>query len=166
MAADRGDGDTPVVAAEGLFSSNTGHLWRLQRPPAGWRNSISEANEIPGSQTGSQRRQTSGDTRRLLATINATSWLFRRRQATSRDGSVSPYKRGVRRFKSYCAHNFRILDPACRSVDPRSRRYILPEWGESGATSGCRERRRHVPVLLGMGTETSRRTGCGAGGPT
>src|SRR5579859_1737710 len=27
---------------------------------------------------------------------------------------------------------------------------ILHKWGKSGATSGCRERRRHVPVLLGM----------------
>jgi hypothetical protein len=26
----------------------------------------------------------------------------------------------------------------------------LPEWGKSGAASGCRERRRHAPVLLGM----------------
>jgi hypothetical protein len=27
----------------------------------------------------------------------------------------------------------------------------LPKWGNSGAASGCRERRRHVPALLGMG---------------
>ena len=26
----------------------------------------------------------------------------------------------------------------------------MPEWGKSGAASGCRERRRHVPVLLDM----------------
>src|ERR1700749_1122771 len=33
---------------------------------------------------------------------------------------------------------------------PRSRRYTLPEWGKSGAASGCRGRGRHVPALLGM----------------
>jgi hypothetical protein len=32
---------------------------------------------------------------------------------------------GFRRFESYCAHNFRILDSACRSAKPRSRRYTL-----------------------------------------
>ena len=41
-------------------------------------------------------------------------------------------------------------DYAALNVKPRSRRYTLPEWGKSGAASGCRERRRHVPALLGM----------------
>jgi hypothetical protein len=44
-----------------------------------------------------------------------------------------------------------MLDSACHNVKPRSQRYTLPKWGKSGAASGCRERRRHVPALLGMG---------------
>ena len=51
---------------------------------------------------------------------------------------IPPYKRGVRRFRSYCAHNFRILDSACHNVKPRSQRYTLPKWGKSGAASGAR----------------------------
>ena len=58
-------------------------------------NLLSKANEISGSQTGSQRRQTPGDTRRRLATINPASWHFRRRQATPRDSKIASYKRGV-----------------------------------------------------------------------
>src|SRR6478736_623536 len=57
--------------------------------------SISSANEISGSQTGSQRRQTLGDAGRRLATMSSASWLFGRRWATSGDGSVASYKRGV-----------------------------------------------------------------------
>jgi hypothetical protein len=40
---------------------------------------VSEANQISGSQSGSQRRQTPGDSRRHLATISPDSWLFKRR---------------------------------------------------------------------------------------
>jgi hypothetical protein len=57
--------------------------------------SISEANQNPGSQTGSQRRQTPDDAGRRAQTGIAVSWLFRRQQVTSRDHSVTPYKRGV-----------------------------------------------------------------------
>jgi hypothetical protein len=53
---------------------------------------ISSANEISGSQTGSQRSQPSGDTGRRPATISPANCLFRRRQATSCDGSTGPYK--------------------------------------------------------------------------
>jgi hypothetical protein len=102
------------------------------------------------SQTKSQRPQTQGVTRPRPATVVAGRYHVGRQQATLSDGTDASYKRGVRRFKSYCAHNFRILDSACRSAMPRSRRHTLPEWGKSGAASGCRERRRHVPVLLGM----------------
>jgi hypothetical protein len=66
--------------------------------------SISEANQNPGSQTGSQRRQTPGDAGRHPEKVSPGSWLFRRHQATSRGGKTASYKRGVRRFKSYCAH--------------------------------------------------------------
>ena len=58
-------------------------------------NLISKTNEIPGSQTGSQRRQTPGDIRRHPATISPDSWVFRRQWVTSRDGRIAPYKRGV-----------------------------------------------------------------------
>ena len=111
---------------------------------------ISRANQIPGSQTGSQRSQTPGDVRRRPATIRPANWHFRRHRRRPATVRIASYKRGVRRFKSYCAHNFRILDSACRSAKPRSRRHTLPEWGKSGAASRCRERMRHVPVLLGM----------------
>jgi len=57
--------------------------------------SISEANEIAGSQTGSQRRQMPRDTGRRQATISPGNWPFKRRQATSRDAAVAPYKRGA-----------------------------------------------------------------------
>src|SRR5260370_34346710 len=53
-----------------------------------------QAHEVPGSQRGSQRSQTPGDTGRRPATISPVSWHFRRRRATSRDGSVASYKRG------------------------------------------------------------------------
>src|SRR5260370_38950316 len=55
---------------------------------------VREANQISGSQTGSQRRQASSDTGRRQATIVPANRHFRRRQPTSRDGSVAPYKRG------------------------------------------------------------------------
>src|ERR1700730_6718052 len=58
-------------------------------------SSISEANQIAGSQTGSQRRQTPGDAERRPATITPANWLFRRQRAMSSDGWVAPYKRGV-----------------------------------------------------------------------
>ena|SRR5215467_983451 len=61
----------------------------------------------------------------------------------------SPYKRGVRRFESYCAHNFRILDLACHS-ESRGVGDTLPKWGKSCVASGCRERKRRAPVLRGM----------------
>jgi hypothetical protein len=67
---------------------------------------ISQANQISGSQAGSQQRQRLGDVGRRPTTISPAGWLFRRQRATSSHGSIAPYKRGVRRFKSYCAHNF------------------------------------------------------------
>jgi hypothetical protein len=43
--------------------------------------------------------------------------------ASSRHVADFAYKRrGFRSFESYCAHNFRILDAACRSAKPRSRK--------------------------------------------
>jgi hypothetical protein len=56
---------------------------------------ISDANQIVGSQTGSQRGQTSGDAGRRPATNSPAIWPFRLRQAMSGDGSVASYKRGV-----------------------------------------------------------------------
>ena len=44
---------------------------------------------------GSQRKQTTGDTGRRQAIISPASWRFRRRQATSSDGRIASYKRGV-----------------------------------------------------------------------
>jgi hypothetical protein len=58
------------------------------------------------SQTKSQRPQTGGVTRPRPATIVAARCRIRPRQAMFGDGTDSPYKRGVRRFKSYCAHFF------------------------------------------------------------
>ena len=66
--------------------------------------SISEANRNPGSQTGSQRRQTPGDAGRHPATVSPDSWLFRRQQATSSDSKTAPYKRGVTGSNPGCAH--------------------------------------------------------------
>jgi hypothetical protein len=56
---------------------------------------ISEANRNPGSQTGSQRRQTPGDAGRHPATVSPASWHLRRHRETSRDVKIVPYKRGV-----------------------------------------------------------------------
>jgi hypothetical protein len=56
---------------------------------------ISGANQNVGNQTGSQRRQTAGDAKRRAATMSSAGRHFKRHQATSRDGSVAPYKRGV-----------------------------------------------------------------------
>ena len=50
--------------------------------------SISEANQNPGSQTGSQQRQTPGDAGRHPEKVSPGSWLFRRHQATSRGGKM------------------------------------------------------------------------------
>jgi hypothetical protein len=58
-------------------------------------NLISKPNEIPGSQTGSQRRQIQSDVERHLAAIWLANWHFRRYQATYRDGSFAPFKRGA-----------------------------------------------------------------------
>jgi hypothetical protein len=68
---------------------------RRPHPLARCYQPISEANEIAGSQTGSQRRQTLDDARRLRAIISAASLLNTRRPATSRDRSVAPEKRKV-----------------------------------------------------------------------
>jgi len=83
--------------------------------PVGWRErrnadrspvaSAPERFEIQGSQlarltvfrggqTGSQRRQPSGDTGRRPATISAANWPFRRHQATSRDRKIAPSSEG------------------------------------------------------------------------
>ena len=48
-----------------------------------------------GSQTGSQRRQTSSDTGRRSGTIGAGRWPVRRHPATVRHGSMAPEKRKV-----------------------------------------------------------------------
>jgi hypothetical protein len=69
-------------------------------------NLISKTNEIPGSRTGSQQRQTPGDIRRHPATISPVSWHFRQRWATSRDGQAASYKRGGRWYEPTCAHGF------------------------------------------------------------
>ena len=44
---------------------------------------------------GGQRRQIPGDVGRRLPTISAASWHFKLRQATSSDGKIVSYKRGV-----------------------------------------------------------------------
>jgi hypothetical protein len=56
---------------------------------------ISTANQISGSQTGSQQRRTPGDAGRRPATIAPANWLFRLRKATSNDDKIAPYKRGA-----------------------------------------------------------------------
>src|ERR1700732_1247157 len=45
------------------------------------------------------------------------SWLS---QLSTALGDSLLTSEGFRRFESYCAHNFRILDSACRSAKPRS----------------------------------------------
>ena len=60
------------------------------------------------SQTKSQRPQTPSHARRLPATITAARWHVRPLPAPSSHATDFAYKRGVRRFKSYCAHFSRI----------------------------------------------------------
>jgi len=50
---------------------------------------------VPGSQTGSQRRQASGHARRQRAMVCAARWPIRPRPATCSDGTDAPEKRKV-----------------------------------------------------------------------
>jgi hypothetical protein len=61
---------------------------RVHAPSGMFTLAISEANEILGEPT-------EADAARLPAAITAFSWHDRLQQATSRDGSVAPYKRGT-----------------------------------------------------------------------
>jgi hypothetical protein len=68
--------------------------------------------------TGSQRSQALSDTGRRPATVSAPNWLFRRHQATPRDGTASTYKRGVTGSKPVCGRQLRssTLSGAWRGV--------------------------------------------------
>jgi len=70
------------------------------------------------SQTKSQRPQTRGVTRPRPATIVAASWHFRRCRATSRDGLVAPYKRGVTGSNPVAPTRFTQLEGAFREGVP------------------------------------------------
>jgi hypothetical protein len=49
----------------------------------------------PGSQVGSQRRQTPSDARRRRTTIDAARWRIGLCAAKTRDGKIAPEKRKV-----------------------------------------------------------------------
>jgi hypothetical protein len=85
LGGGRGTSQFGMAATHGaLYTSSR----KLNQP-------ISQANEISGCQLGNQRRQALSDARRLPSTIGADSWHNSRRLATSRDGPIAPYKRGV-----------------------------------------------------------------------
>ena len=75
--------------ADGRSTRTSPYRWPDNRPDNrnAARLAISEDDSAPGSQTGSQRRQASSDTRQLRTTINAAQWLTGLRLATSCDGS-------------------------------------------------------------------------------
>jgi len=89
----------PVVLSDRLALGRVGGLlgnelfqlsgWTAQIMPL-----VREANEIPGSQTGSRRRQTPGDAGRRAQTISTACWHFRRRQAMSGDGNIASTSEG------------------------------------------------------------------------
>ena len=56
---------------------------------------VSCANEVQGSQTGSQCRHTSGHIRQPRAIVSAASWPIRRRPAPRSDAADAPEKRKV-----------------------------------------------------------------------
>jgi ribosomal protein S18 acetylase RimI-like enzyme len=87
----------------------------------------------PGTTCGNHRAHFPRHLRASPGMVLAVQAHESARKAERNPDLIPPYKRGVRRFKSYCAHNFRILDSACHNVKPRSRRYTLPKWGKSGA---------------------------------
>ena len=88
------------------------------------------------SQIKSQRPQTGGVTRPRPATIVAARCHIRPRQATSSDGANVSYKRGVRRFKSYCAHQ---VYAARRTFWNSDRKLGEPLPGTTGARTGVWE---------------------------
>jgi hypothetical protein len=61
---------------------------------------------VSGGDPKSQRRQTPSHARPLRATIVAARYHVGRLSAPSSHAMDFAYKRGVRRFKSYCAHFF------------------------------------------------------------
>ena len=74
--------------------------------PRSWPPPISGANQNSREPNGEPTEADSGRRRgeRRPATMSSAGRHFKRHQATSSDGSVAPDKRGVRKFKSYCAH--------------------------------------------------------------
>ena len=100
----------------------------------------------PKSQTKSQREQTPGHARPLPATIVAARYHVRPLPAPSSHATDFAYKRGVRRFKSYCAHFFRISVGVSRrkSRSRTSRRYILSVWGQELCGAWMPRAKNHV----------------------
>jgi hypothetical protein len=100
----------------------------------------------PKSQSKSQRPQTPSHARPRPATIAAARCHVRPFPTPSRHATDFAYKRGVRRFKSYCAHLFRMsVGVSWRKSRIRtSHRYILPVWTKNCAVHGCRERKPRV----------------------
>ena len=75
----------------------------------------------PGSQTGSQHRQTLSDARRFLAIIAAAKRRMRRHQATSRDPSTVPSKQRVAGSNPAGRAGARGRQPAAERPDARIR---------------------------------------------
>jgi hypothetical protein len=94
------------------WSRGSGGIWR-------WRGS---SCRMPGSLSGSQRRQTLSDAGRRQAIVGAVRWLFRRYQATAGDGSAAPVQRRVSGSASADVARRRLASrlPAETSGDPRS----------------------------------------------
>ena len=78
--------------------------------------------------------------------LDAISGHTRRRSATVRTHLTSE---GFVGSSPTAPTIFEYLIRRVAAQNPRSRRHTLPEWGKSGAASGCRERIRHAPLLLG-----------------
>jgi hypothetical protein len=91
-----------------------------------------------GSQTGSQRRQTSNDTGRCLATISPTNSHFRRHQATSGDSWVAPLQARGHGFEPCCAHlvkhNTALRAGVCRGA---KRGAMSQAWDAPDARRAC-----------------------------
>ena len=91
--------------------------------PQAWRQfettfdgpNMSKANEIAGSQTGSQRWQIPGDARPRLATVGAAQRYIGPHPAASGDGGGVPPKQEVRRQRTarrlrYSGSSFALID--------------------------------------------------------
>lgn len=112
---------------------------------------VSKANQISGSQ--SQRGQASGDAGRHPVTISTANWHFRRRQATSCDGSVASYKRGATGSNPVVPTRSEAIGRLCRSAGSQG---VTLYFRPRGHLASLRRSRRARPCRVPRGRASSR----------